>query len=124
MIKFYSTLVLSLNFVLSTDELAKASELMPPGEQLMNVPSDELLEELARLRIAYARFLCGYKKILQDSAEAQEAFVETVPGVIHREPGPDHSFQSYFNTLLDEEVSLFNITYLKTFCDIFPADVR
>ena len=108
--------------VLSIDELAKANRLMPPGEQLI-VPSDELLEELAGLRISYARFLRRYKKVLQDNAEAQEEFVETVPGVIRRELGPDHSFQSYFSTLIDEEVSLFNITYLKKFCDIFPDDV-
>ena len=108
--------------VLSIDELAKANRLMPSGEQLI-VPSDELLEELAGLRISYARFLRRYKKVLQDNAEAQEEFVETVPGVIRRELGPDHSFQTYFNTLIDEEVSLFNITYMKKLCDIFPDDV-
>ena len=65
-----------------------------------------------------------YKKVLQGSPEAQEQFVETVQGVIHKELGPDHNFQSYFNTLIDEEVSLFDITYLKKLCDIFPDDVR
>ena len=113
---------LSVLCVLSIDELAKANRLMSSGEQLI-VPSDELLEELAGLRISYARFLRRYKKVLQDNTEAQEEFVETVPGVIRRELGPDHSFQSYFNTLIDEEVSLFNITYLKKLCDIFPDDV-
>ena len=109
-------------FVLSIDELAKANGLLSPEEQLI-VPPDELLEELVGLRISYARFLHGYKKVLQDSVEAQEEFVETVPGVINRELGPDHSFQSYFSTLINEEVSLFNITYLKKFCNIFPDDV-
>ena len=102
-------------------ELAKTNRLIPPKQQLI-VPSDELLEELAELQIAYFRFLRRYKKVLQGSPEAQEQFVETVQGVIHRELGPDHNFQSYFNTLIDE-VSLFNITYLKKFCDIFPDDV-
>ena len=115
-------IIIRVMFVLSIDELTKANRLMPPEEQLI-VPSDELLKELARLRVAYARFLREYKKVLQGSAEAQEEFVETVPGVIHRELGPDHSFQSYFNTLIDEEVSLFNVTYLKILCDIFPDDV-
>ena len=86
------------------------------------VPSDELLEELAGLRVSYAIFLRRYKKVLQDSAEAQ-VFVEAVPMILHRELGPDHSFESYFRTLIDEEVSLFNITYLKKLCDIFPDDV-
>ena len=107
-------------FVLSTDELAKASRLMPP---LVVQSSDELLEEFVGLRISYAAFLRRYKKILQGSAEAQEEFVETVPGVICKELGPDHSFHSYFSTLIDEEVSLFNIIYLKKLCNIFPHDV-
>ena len=94
---------------------------MPPGGQL--IVSDELLKELAGLRMSYARFLREYKKVLQGSAEAQEEFVETVPEVIHRELGPDRNFQSYFNILKDEEVSLFNITYLKLFCNYFPVDV-
>ena len=94
---------------------------MSPGEKTI-VPK-ELVEELVGLRISYARFLRRYKKVLQDNAEAQEEFVETVPGVIRRELGPDHSFQSYFSALVDEEVSLFNITYLKKLCDIFPDDV-
>ena len=97
--------------------------LLPPGEQSVIIPSEELLEELAGLRISYATFLQKYKKVIQDNAEAQKEFVETVPGVIHRELGPDHSFQSYFKTLIDEEVSLFNITYLKEFCRIFHGDV-
>ena len=90
---------------------------------LLIVCSDDLLEELAGLRVSYARFLCGYKEVLQGSVEAQEKFVETVPRLICRELGPDHSFQSYFNSLIDEEVSLFNITYLKQFCGTFPDDI-
>ena len=125
MIKLCSNIIkFTFLHVLSIDELAKTKRLMPPEEQLI-VPSDELLEELAGLRIAYARFLRRYKKVLQGSPEAQEEFVETIPGVIHREHGPDYNcnFQSYFSTLIDEEVSLFNITYLKKLCDIFPDDV-
>ena len=123
MIEFYSNLSIKYTFVLSTDELAKANKLMPPVEQLMIVTSNELLEDLASLRIAYARFLREYKKVLQGSPEAQEEFVETVSTLIQKELGPDHSFQSYFNTLIDEEVSLFNITYLKRLCQYFPNDV-
>ena len=109
------------------DELGKANcRLMQPAAEEAEqsiVPSDELLEELAGLRFSYAIFLRRYKKVLQDSAEAQEVFVEAVPMILHRELGPDHSFESYFRTLIDEEVSLFNITYLKKLCDIFPDDV-
>ena len=103
------------------NELAKANRSMPPGEQL--IVSDKLLKELAGLRLSYARFLREYKKVIQSSAEAQEEFVEMLPEVIHRELGPDHNFQSYFSILKDEEVSLFNITYLELFCDYFPDDV-
>ena len=114
--------VYCLHLTIDEYELAKANMSMPPGEQLI-VPPDELLEELAGLRMSYARFLHEYKKVLQGSAEAQEKFVETVPDLIHRELRPDHSFQSYFSILKDEEVSLFNITYLKLFCSFFPDDV-
>ena len=111
---------------LTTDEYerAKANKSMPraPGEQLIFLP-DELLEKLAGLRMCYAKFLHEYKKVLQGNAEAREKFVETVPDLIHRELGSDCSFQSYFSILKDEEVSLFNITYLKLFCSFFPDDV-
>ena len=111
-------------FVLSflLDELNKASRLMPPGEQL--VVSDELLEDLSKLRVYYASLLYEYKNVLENSPEAQKKFVELLPGLLGRSLGPDHSFQSYFSTLIDEEVSLFNVTYLKNLCDIFPTDVR
>ena len=112
-----------LCFPFYLDELTKASSLMPPvGEQFV-VP-DELLEGLADLRVEYANLLFEYKNVLESSPEAQKKFVDTLPGLLGRSLGPDHSFQSYFNKLVYEEVSLFNITYLKSLCHIFPADVR
>ena len=95
---------------------------MPQSGQL--VVSDNLLEDLADLRVDYASLLCEYKNVLESSPEAQKKFVDTLPGLLGRSLGPDHSFQSHFNKLVDEEVSLFNITYLKILCRIFPADVR
>ena len=96
---------------------------MPPRELQIVVP-DELLEDLAALRVDYVSWLCEYKSILESSPEAQKKFVETLSRLFSRSFGPDHSFQSYFNILVDEEVSLFDITYLETFCSFFPADVR
>ena len=104
------------------DELTKASRLMLLGEQFD--VSDELLEDLAELRVDYASLLYEYKNVLESSPEAQKKFVDTLPGLLGRSLGPDHSFQSYFNKLVDEEVSLFNINYLNKLCRIFPADVR
>ena len=95
---------------------------MPQSGQL--VVSDNLLEDLADLRVDYASLLCEYKNVLESSPEAQKKFVDTLPGLLGRSLGPDHSFQSYFYKFVDEEVSLFNITYLKKLCRIFPADVR
>ena len=86
---------------------------------------DELVQELVDLRFSYAIFLRKYQKELQNSFEARETFVETLPTLITGKELPsDHSFQSYFKMLIDEEVSLFNITYLDKFCKIFPADIR
>ena len=92
------------------------------GECIITVP-DSLLEELAALRIRYALLLSRYKKEMQNSSEAQEKFVETVPTVLGRPLSSERNFQSHFNTLINEEVSLFNITYLKQFCVVFPEDV-
>ena len=105
------------------DELTK---VMTPSQELPIVVPDELLEDLLGLRVGYARFLREYKNVLESSPEfeAQKRFVDTVPGLLDRSLGPDHSFQSYFNKLDDEKVSLFNITYLEEFCNIFPDDVR
>ena len=97
---------------------------MLPSQELQIVIPDELLEDLAALRVGYASFLYEYKNVLESSPEAQKKFVDTLPGLLGRSFGPDHSFQSYFNKRVDEEVSLFNINYLETFCNIFPADVR
>ena len=84
---------------------------------------DSLLDELASLKISYARFLQQYKREIQNSPEAQEEFVETLPRLLRRRLGSDCTFQSYFDTLVDEEVSIFNVTHLKLICDIFPEDV-
>ena len=105
------------------DEFTKASRLMPQSKQL-HVVSTELLEDLVGLRIDYASLLREYKNVLENSPEAQKKFVDTLPGLLGRSLGPNHCFQSYFDKLVDEEVSLFNITYLKKLCCIFPADVR
>ena len=88
----------------------------------MVVP-EALVEELAGLRFAFAKLLRNYEKKLRHSPEAQEEFVEFLPRLFHRAV-EDHSFQSHFDTLIEEEVSLFNIFYLKRICGIFPEDVR
>ena len=54
---------------------------------------------------------------LQTSPEAQERFVKFLPRLYHRAIH-DHSFLSHFNTLVEEEVSLFNTYYLKQLCTI------
>ena len=103
------------------DELTKPpSRLMPPAGEQFVVP-DELLENLAGLRVDYARLLCEYKNVLESSRIARKKFVDTLPWLLGRSLGPDHSFRSYFNKLVDEEVSLFNIAYLKELCRIFPV---
>ena len=93
------------------------------GEQIVSIVPDALLEELGDLRIGYAKLLYSYEKQLQHSPEAQEEFVKFLPRLFHRAVD-DHSFQSHFNILVEEEVSLFNIFYLKRICTIFPEDVR
>ena len=93
-----------------------------PQEEQIVVP-DLLLEELATLRVSYAMFVRQYKREIQNSPEAQEELVETLPVLLHRVLGSEHNFQSYFDNLVEEEVSLFNVINLKRICDIFPKDI-
>ena len=94
------------------------------GLERVVVP-EALVEELADLRFAFAKLLRNYEKQLRHSPEAQEEFVEFLPRLFRKGlKSDDHSFQSHFDTLIEEEVSLFNIHYLKRICTIFPEDVR
>ena len=102
----------------------EVSRMMLPSQELLIVVPDELLKNLAALRVGYASFLLEYKNVLESSPEAQKKFMDTLPRLLGRSLGPDHSFQSYFNILVDKEDSLFNIDYLEIFCSFFPADVR
>ena len=98
----------------------KMLPLIPEPEVV--VP-EKLLVELVGLRVAYAQLLYKYVRELRNSPESQEVFVETLPRLLHKEVNKDCNFQTYFDTLIEREVSLFNITYLKKICDIFPKDV-
>ena len=100
------------------------SILISPNQTLRIVVPDELLEDLAALRVDYVSFLNEYKNVLESSPEAQRKFVDKLPRLLVGPLGPDHSFQSYFTILVDKDLSLFDITYLEMFCNLFPADVR
>lgn len=98
--------------------------------EVVIVVPDEVLEELADLRFAYARLLHKYKHEVQSSPEAQKAFVEALSPLYRRAQirpfmterhDSDHAFQSCFDKLVEEEVSLFNIYYMKKLCRIFPT---
>ena len=90
---------------------------------MVDIP-DELVEELVDLRIAYAELLRSYEKELRKSPEAQKNFVEFLPRLLLRSGfSSDQTFQLHFNKLIEEEVSLFNIYYLKRLCSKFPEDV-
>ena len=89
---------------------------------VVDIP-DTLFEELADLRFAYAKLLRSYEKELRRNPEAQEEFVEFLPRLLRRNVSTDQTFHLLFDRLIEEEVSLFNIHYLKRLCSIFPEDV-
>ena len=89
----------------------------------VNQIPDTLSKELADLRFAYAKLLRSYEKELQRSPEAQKEFVEFLPRLLRRNFSLDQTFQLLFDKLIEKEVSLFNIHYLKRLCSIFPEDV-
>ena len=111
-----------------------------PGEYVV-VP-DELVEELADLRVAFAMLLRKYEKELHSSLEAQQEFVAFLEKLFPRKrssnhsfkssfeklveekiSSSNHSFKSSFDKLVEEKISLFNIHYLKRICSIFPKDI-
>ena len=89
---------------------------------VVDIP-DTLFEELADLRFAYAKLLRSYEKELRKSPEAQEEFVEFLPRLLRGNVSSNQTFQFLFDKLIEKEVSLFNIHYLKRICNIFPEDV-
>ena len=89
---------------------------------VVDIP-DTLVEELADLRFAYAKLLRNYEEEVWKSSKAQEEFVKFLPRLLRRNVSTDQTFQFLFDKLIEEEVSLFNIHYLKRICSIFPEDV-
>ena len=92
------------------------------GHVVVDIPN-ALVEELADLRFAYAKLLRNYEEEVQKSPEAQKEFAKFLPRLLQRNFSSDQTFQLLFNKLIEEEVSLFNIYYLKQTCGIFPEDV-
>ena len=88
-----------------------------------HVVPDALLQELVGLRTSFSSFLLQFEQVLTTSPKAQEVFVKMVKKILDR---AFTSFQECFDTLIEEEVSLFNITYLKQICtqSVFPENVR
>ena len=86
---------------------------------------EKLVQELAELRIAFAKFLCDYEEQFRHSPTIQVKFIKMMLQLFRKLlKSEDHSFQSLFRTLIEEKVSLFNTYYLKTFFTIFPDDIR
>ena len=88
-----------------------------------HVVPDALLQELVGLRTSFASFLLQFEQVLRTSPGAQELFVGMLQKILRRAFA---SFQECFDTLMEVEVSLFNITYLKQICtqSVFPDNVR
>lgn len=87
------------------------------------VVPDKLLAELVDLRVAFAMLVCSYESELNDNHEAQAEFVRLLPRLLRRRRY-NQDFQSNFNMLVDKEVSLFNVCYLRKICCIFPENIR
>lgn len=92
-----------------------------PGRRV-DVPN-ELVEEFADLRSAFAKLLLSYEKELSKSLEAKDDFVAYVRNLFPREMSLCHDFKSTFDKLARNSVSLFNTRYLKCICSILPQDI-
>ena len=88
------------------------------------VVPDALVEELADLRAAYATLLMRFERELERSSEAQEDFVAFLRKLLRGAISSDCDFHSALEILIDNEVSLFNIHYLKHASIVLPEEVR
>ena len=89
------------------------------------VVPDELVKELADLRVAFAKLLRNYEKELLNSSEAQDELVALLPRLFRKGgSSSDPDFKSNFDKLVEEKVSLFNTHYLKSIRSIFPKGIR
>ena len=75
---------------------------------------------MADLRISFAVFLCEYESELQKSDEAQRKFVKMLQILLDK----SLDFSKCFESLIEKEVTLFNITYMEKLCKVFPENVR
>ena len=90
--------------------------------QHVDIVPDSLLKALADVRMNFAHLKHCYHKALEESHEAQKALVEFLPRLF---PNKKElvSFNSWFDVLIEEEISLFNVHYLKQICSILPQDI-
>ena len=91
-------------------------------QQVVNVP-DELIQELADVRFGFAKLTYKYEREVQKSPEAKEKFIKLLPRLCKNLKVKDGSFESLFDALVEERISLFNVHYLKLFSKEFPEDV-
>ena len=85
---------------------------------------DALLKELANLRIAFGVFLHKYEDELLRNEEVQRKFIGTLQILLsNTQLNESHSISVWFQTFIEQEVSLFNITYLERICSSFPEEV-
>ena len=91
--------------------------------QHIDVVPDSLVKALADIRIEFAHLKRDYHKALEASRKARKALVEFLPSLFP-EKQELVNFDSWFDMLIEEEISLFNIHYLKRSCSELPKDVR
>ena len=85
------------------------------------VVPEALVEELAVLRISFANLTCSFEEEVKKSPESQEKFVKLLSRLFCK---TIDDCRSYFEILVEEELSFFNTHYLKQLCTTFPEDVR
>ena len=92
-------------------------------QQVVHVP-DKLIQKVVEVRRGFVNLTCDYESVVQKSPEAKEKFIEFLPRFCKNLEVKDGSFESHFDTLVEERISLFNVHHLKQFSDVLPEDVR
>ena len=81
---------------------------------------EALVEKVVDLRISFANLTYSFKEEVKKSPELQEKFEKLLPQLLTTRAIDDR--RSYFEILVEEEVSFFNTHYLKQLCTKYPED--
>ena len=89
----------------------------------VTIPED-LVRNLADLRVQYASMLWKIRLELENLTEGEQEKLRFVLSVLLVNVNSNHKMLETFDTFLQQDTSLFNICHLKQFSRTFPDKIK